>query len=90
MKKLTWITGLALAAGLTVTSCKKDFFDINKNPNNPENVDIKFVFPNAIQYTGYVMGNYYQIWGGIWSQYWAQGPTASQYVSWDRYIQSNN
>ncbi|MBL7810835.1 MAG: SusD/RagB family nutrient-binding outer membrane lipoprotein [Bacteroidetes bacterium] len=90
MKNAKWITGLILAAGITVTSCKKDFFDINKNPNNPENVDIKFVFPNAIQYTGYVMGNYYQIWGGIWSQYWAQGPTASQYVSWDRYIQSNN
>lgn len=74
----------------SVTSCKKEFFDINKNPNDPETADLQFVFPNAVQYTGYVMGNYFQIWGGLWSQYWTQGPTASQYESWDAYIQTSN
>lgn len=81
---------LLAAMAMTFTACKKEFFNINSNPNNPESVDIKFVFPNGIQYTGYVMGNYFQLWGGIWSQYWTQGASASQYRDWDRYIQTND
>lgn len=90
MKNFKHVLILTVLLGVTFTSCKKDFFDINKNPNNPTEVDIKFVLPNAINYTGYVMGNYFQIWGGLWSQYWTQGASASQYRSWDRYIQSND
>ncbi|MBS3912946.1 MAG: SusD/RagB family nutrient-binding outer membrane lipoprotein [Bacteroidetes bacterium] len=89
MKNMKKIMVLALVTGLTATSCKKEFFNINDNPNNPTTVDIKYAFPNGIEYTGYVMGNYFQIWGGLWSQYWTQGASASQYKDWDRYIQSN-
>jgi hypothetical protein len=32
------------------------------------------------------MGNQYQLVGGILSQYWTQGPTASQYLDYDKYI----
>ena len=89
MKKLKFALALVAIGGMTITSCKKDFFDINNNPNDPETADIVFVLPNAQNYTAYVMGNYFQIWGGLWSQYWTQGPTASQYESWDRYLQTN-
>lgn len=89
MKKLKFAIALVAIGGLTITSCKKDFFNINNNPNDPETADIAFVLPNAQNYTAYVMGNYFQIWGGLWSQYWTQGPTASQYEQWDRYIQTN-
>lgn len=89
MKNMKKLMVLALATLITATSCKKDFLNINDNPNNPTSVDIKYVFPNAIEYTGYVMGNYYQIWGCLWSQYYTQGASASQYKDWDRYIMSN-
>jgi hypothetical protein len=90
MKRIKNLIILGASVGVLFTSCKKEFFDINDNPNNPTTVDLKFVFPNGIQYTGYVAGNYFQLWGGLWSQYWTQGASASQYKSWDRYIMSND
>lgn len=90
MKKTKWIISFTALVALTFAGCKKDFWDINKNPNDPENADIKLVLPNAQAYTAYVMGNYYQLWGGLWSQYWTQSPDASQYKEWDKYVQSNN
>lgn len=89
MKKLFKLGVILIAAATFSTSCNKESFDINQNPNSPEKVDITFVFPNAVQYTGYIMGNYFQIWGGLWSQYWTQGPTAGQYKAWDRYEQTS-
>jgi hypothetical protein len=68
MKSLKKSLALFAVLGITFTSCKKDFFNINETPNNPTKVDVKYVFPNAVEYTGYVMGNYFQIWGGLWSQ----------------------
>lgn len=70
---------------ISLNSCKKDFFDINTDPNNPANVDIALVLPSAIGYTAYNMGDEWNIWSGIWGQYWTQGPTAGQYKLWDRY-----
>ena len=60
--------------------------DVNTNPNNPENVDIKFALPSAQAYLGYTMGNQMHIVSGIWAQYWAQGPNASQYKDEDAYL----
>lgn len=68
------------------TGCKKDFLDVNSNPNNPEKVDIKFALPSAQAYLGYTMGNQMHIVSGIWAQYWAQGPNASQYKDEDSYL----
>lgn len=71
---------------LIVSACKKDFLDVNENPNNPENVDISFILPSAQAYLGYTMGNQMHVVSGIWAQYWAQGPNASQYKDEDSYI----
>lgn len=84
IKSLIFFTGL-----LFLSSCEKDFLDVNKNPNEPEQVEAKHLLPTAIAHTAYVMGNEYQIIGGFWAQYWTQGPTGSQYSIYDQYLISN-
>ncbi len=88
MKRYKIIT-LLFATVLFVTACKKSWLDINQNPNNPESAPYNLTLPSAIGAIGYTMGDQFQIWGNIWSQSWTQGPTAGQYKSWDRYIQSS-
>lgn len=68
-----------------LASCEKDFLDVNKDPNNPTESSVDLILPTAEGYTAYVMGNPYQILGGLWSQYWTQGPTGSQYKNFDQY-----
>lgn len=74
----------ALVLG-TATGCSKNYLDINKDPNNPTQATVDLVLPTALGYSAYELGNAYQILGGLWGQYWTQGPTASQYKSLDQY-----
>lgn len=83
------IISLLVACVMFVTACKKDWLDVNTNPNNPEAAPYNLSLPSGIGGLAYTMGDQFQIWGGIWSQAWTQGPTASQYKSWDRYVQSS-
>lgn len=77
---------IAVAAGtLLLAGCKKDFLNINDNPNSPAKVDIKNVLPSAELAIGHVMGNNFQIYGGIWAQYWTQNPFSSQYKTLEQY-----
>jgi len=69
--------------------CKKDFLDVNNNPNDPETVDLKFVLPSAQANLAYTLGNQLQVVGGLWGQYWTQGPNANQYNDYDRYFYAN-
>jgi hypothetical protein len=69
--------------------CKKDFLDVNDNPNNPTDVDLKFILPSAQAWVAYTVGNQLQVVGGLWSQYWAQGPNANQYNDYERYFFNN-
>ncbi len=88
MKRITYHISLAIAtfAMLTITGCKKDFLDINRNPNNPVDVDVKFILPSAQANLAYTVGNQLSVVGGLWSQYWTQGPNANQYNDIDRYF----
>ncbi len=88
MKRYKILT-LIFATVLFATACKKSWLDINTNPNNPESAPYNLTLPSAIGALGYTMGDQFQIWGNIWSQSWTQGPTAGQYKSWDRYVQSS-
>jgi hypothetical protein len=84
MKKL--IIGSIFGIGLlTATSCKKNFLDINVDPNNPTTATVDLVLPPALGFSAYELGNPYQILGGFWSQYWTQGPTGSQFEGYDQY-----
>ncbi len=71
----------------TLTTCKKNkFLDVNKNPNNPESVDVKLVLPAVEANIGYMVGNQLSIIGGIWAQYWTQDPAnGSQYGTYEEY-----
>ncbi len=77
---------LFLISILSFSACKKDYLDVNTDPNNPADVTIELLLPPVLGYTAYNLGNPYQIVGGLWSQYWTQGPTASQYLSLDQYV----
>jgi hypothetical protein len=70
---------------LVAAGCRKSFLDINTDPNNPTRATVDLVLPSVLGISAYNLGNGYQILGGLWSQYWTQGPTASQYKSLDQY-----
>jgi hypothetical protein len=75
----------ALLALFTVSSCKKDFLDVNVDPNNPTKATVDLVLPTAQGYAAYNLGNPYQVLGGFWAQVWTQGPTGSQFQAYDQY-----
>ncbi len=83
MKKIALIILLA-AISVTQYSCKKTF-DINNNPNDPADVTVVQLLPAAQVSIAQVQGNYLQIVGGIWSQYWTQNPNSSQYRPLEQY-----
>jgi hypothetical protein len=93
MKKHKILTRFLMVATLLLIafpSCKKDFFDINDNPNFPPDVDVRYLLPSAEAAIAHALGNDLAIYGGIWAQYWTQSPASSQYKSADRYNPSSN
>ncbi|HSH64485.1 MAG TPA: SusD/RagB family nutrient-binding outer membrane lipoprotein [Bacteroidia bacterium] len=91
MKRNIKYIGLLLSVGfLTITSCKKDFFDINESPNSPKTLKVSEVLPTAELAVGQAIGNDLKIGGGIWAQYWAQNFNASQYKAYDQYNVTNS
>ena len=86
MKSLYKIAlGAAAVSMLFFAGCKK-FRDVNKNPNNPDQVTIQLLLPSAQAEIAQSLGGKFQIAGGIWSQYWTQDPSASQYRGFDQYV----
>src|SRR5215213_4817719 len=82
------ITMMLLGAiALTVTSCKKDFEEVNIDPNNPtlEQLNPKLVFPAAVVSSAARIGGDLAIVGGLWAQYYTQGTTARQYKNVDAF-----
>jgi hypothetical protein len=78
------IFGLSALSILVFTGCKK-FRDVNTNPNSPEQVTINLLLPAAQGAIAQQLGGKFQIAGGIWSQYWTQDPSASQYRVFEQY-----
>lgn len=88
MKKIRIYIITATIASMAFIGCKKDYLEINQNPNSPEKVEIKDVLPSAELAIGHVMGNNFQIYGCMWAQYWTQNPYSSQYKTIDQYSPS--
>lgn len=78
------LTVAVLTAAISFTGCKK-FLDVNKNPNGTETAVESLVLPSTQGAIGMVMGCNFQIYGGLWSQYWTQNTTSSQYRVIERY-----
>lgn len=69
---------------LTIVSCD-DFLDINQNPEQAQEVPANLSIPAGIAQIAGALSGQYSIFGGIWSQHWAQNPTSAQYKSEDSY-----
>lgn len=80
----------AFLASLGLASCKKDFLDVNQNPNIPLTNSPDLALPSGILAAAYTMGNQFQLIGGFWAQYWTQSLVANQYKQFDRYNVGQN
>ena len=81
MKKLSYlIIGLLT---VSLVSCKKDFFDVNKNPNSPTTSSMtpELLLPRALHLTAARMSvsmDYAAHWTGYWARGGNFGPTNPQ------------
>ncbi|ARS41872.1 SusD/RagB family nutrient-binding outer membrane lipoprotein [Sphingobacteriaceae bacterium GW460-11-11-14-LB5] len=73
-----------IIATIGLSGCKK-FLDVNENPNSPDSAAPNLLLPVSQAATGQIVGNFFQIYGNIWGQYWTQNPTSSQYRTVDQY-----
>jgi hypothetical protein len=88
MKKITII--LTLITLLIFSGCKKDFLNVNEDPSNTRTATVQMVLPAAIGSTCYVVGGWYQLLGGFWSQHWTQAIGAPQWRDIDSYNLTTN
>lgn len=69
MKRINYISTLFLFI-IGVSSCKKSFFDINTNPNQPTSASYQLVLPAALSSVGANVTDgldYTKYWMGIWA-----------------------
>ncbi|KAA9340784.1 SusD/RagB family nutrient-binding outer membrane lipoprotein [Adhaeribacter soli] len=91
MKRINkYLVACIFASMFGLSSCEKDFLDVNTDPNNPLESTPELTLSTGIGYTAYTMGNQFQILGNFWSQHWTQSYGAGQFRDLDSYrIQSN-
>ncbi|RYF81023.1 MAG: SusD/RagB family nutrient-binding outer membrane lipoprotein, partial [Chitinophagaceae bacterium] len=78
---------VAVAAGVALiafTGCKK-FLDVNENPNAPKTATDNLILPSTQAAIGMAVGNNLQVIGSIYSQFWTQNPSSSQYKTIEQY-----
>lgn len=71
-------SGILAALSLIIAGCSK-FLDINDNPTKLADPDPSYLLPSSQANIAMVVGNHFQVYGGIWSQYWTQDISSSQY-----------
>ncbi len=67
------------------TGCEKDFMDVNHDPSRSAESTVQLTFPAGVGSSAYVIGGYYQLLGGFWSQHWTQAIGAPQWREIDSY-----
>ncbi|MEI6695249.1 MAG: SusD/RagB family nutrient-binding outer membrane lipoprotein [Bacteroidota bacterium] len=86
MKKiLKYNKWMLLIMLFTFASCEKDFMDVNHDPSRSSESTVQLTFPAAVGSSAYVIGGYYQLLGGFWSQHWTQAIGAPQWREIDSY-----
>src|SRR5665647_1383351 len=85
MKRIKYNLAALLVIVLIMSGCKKEFFDINTNPNNPAEATPALVLPSGLAGSAFVIGGYYHALGSFWTQQYAQAPAASQWTTWESY-----
>lgn len=71
------------------TSCS-DWLDTNTDPNNPADASMELVFTAGVMEVATNVGGYYNLLGGMWSQYYTQSNAANQYKYIDGYVIETN
>lgn len=82
MKK---IFSLLLLSIVLLSSCGKDWLDVNKDPNKTDQASAELVFPSGVVSIAAQVGGWYALAGGFWSQYVSQSNSANQYKFLDQY-----
>lgn len=86
MKIKNILRGLAIVSlTIGVTSCEKNFLDINNNPNIPTSTTPELVLPAALANTGLITNNNLNILGNLLTGNWAQAPDFSFYQPQETY-----
>lgn len=70
---------------LNFTSCTQEWLDVNTDPNHPRDIEVEMVLPAAILSVATYYGGIYNLLGGFWAQYWAQGNASNTYRFIDSY-----
>ncbi len=68
-----------------LSSCSKEWLDVNSDPNTSQFATVDLVFPSAVGSSASVIGGQYALLGGILSQYFTQSNGANQYKEIDEY-----
>ncbi len=82
MKKIVIAIGLLY---IISSGCKKDYLDINDNPNNPDNASPELVLPNALNVTAGRQINTYTFisgWMGQWAISGSYAPSNSNFTTY--------
>jgi len=66
-------------------SCSEEWLDVNTDPNSPESASAELVFSSGTLELATIVGGYYNLLGGFWSNYWTQSNAANQYKYIDQY-----
>lgn len=81
---------LVLIGGLIFNSCEENWLDINEDPNNPSEAPAKMIFPAGATEVAGVVGGYYNLVGGIFSQWYTQANASNQYKRYASFSITND
>src|SRR6056297_915914 len=79
MKTFLKIISVFLIAGFVLSSCEKNWLDVNQDPNNPTEAPADLIFPAGVSEVAGIVGGRYCLVGGIFSQWWTQANSSNQY-----------
>ena len=79
MKTFLKIISVFLIAGFVLSSCEKNWLDVNQDPNNPTEAPAELIFPAGVSEVAGIVGGRYCLAGGIFSQHWTQANASNQY-----------
>jgi hypothetical protein len=89
MKKIQKIFIIFLAV-LTLGSCKKDWLDVNTDPNNPATASPELALSAGQLSAAVNINTDWNICTSMWAQFWTQSNTANQYNNYDAYNVTNS
>lgn len=86
MKRKYIFRGLIVAMLATViSSCEKNFLDVNTSPNNPTTSTPALVLPSAVNFTGSQVNGSLNVLGNLLTGNWGQAPDFLYYVPQETY-----